>query len=312
MGLSFVFSLVSLFTMFFSGLWARVERDFKKIVAISTLRQLGFMIFTVFLGLWILSFVQMVVHAFFKRMLFLRTGSIMRKIGGGQDYRFFGGEKFILSSFICFIGSICCLVGFPFFVGFYAKDVILLIFEKVSGVFVYYLFIFCCVFTVIYGVRLFWVVSGSVAKGMVRQMGVDDFIFSIFIIILFFFSCLIGRVYYWVFLFGFFFGFFLVDLLLGVLILLFGYLAWCVLKFCLFYKSNFSLSVFIRWITTSSFSWIFSIMVYFKFDKGWVEFIGGFGVFKAFHITGRFLKFLDNNILGVILFMVFSWVFFSF
>jgi NADH-ubiquinone oxidoreductase chain 5 len=84
-----IFLLVS-FTVFLTGFVALMERDFKKLVAISTLSQLGVMFYALVVGFWKLAFLHIVVHALFKASLFLGVGLLMSICGGGQDYRSFG------------------------------------------------------------------------------------------------------------------------------------------------------------------------------------------------------------------------------
>jgi len=80
-------------TMFLAGMCACMEKDFKKIIAMSTLSQLGIMVYILSLGLWSLSFLHIIIHAFFKSILFLSSGSLISHNGGGQDSRFYGGER---------------------------------------------------------------------------------------------------------------------------------------------------------------------------------------------------------------------------
>lgn len=143
-----------LLTMVGGGVRALFESDLKKVVAISTLSQLGMMMYVLSVGVWVLSFMHMIIHAFFKRMLFLRTGVLMRNYSGGQDSRFYGGDFFSFLSFLFFFVSILCLVGFPFFVGFYSKDYIILGRSLSMGLFFYFFFIFGCLLRVCYGFRL--------------------------------------------------------------------------------------------------------------------------------------------------------------
>ena len=152
--------ILFLFTMLMAGAGALLERDFKKIVAMSTLRQLGIMLFILSLGGWCLSFLHIIIHAFFKSILFLRTGSLIGQMGGAQDARLYGGFYMNYFSFIYFIVRCLCLIGFPFFLGFYSKDLILLRAGYYEGVLFYLCFLLGCVFTVMYGLRL--LVSGFV------------------------------------------------------------------------------------------------------------------------------------------------------
>jgi len=140
--------------MLVGGVCAVVENDFKKIVAISTLRQLGMMLYVLYMGFWVLSFLHMVVHAFYKRMLFLRTGSLMSCFGGNQDSRIYGGDFFSFFCFLFFVVSSLCLAGFPFYVGFYTKDYVLFRNGFVVGVLLGGGFLGGCLLTIFYRFRL--------------------------------------------------------------------------------------------------------------------------------------------------------------
>jgi len=135
------FKVFSLFTIILGGMCAWLEMDFKKIVAMSTLRQLGIMMFILSAGSWILSFIHIIIHAFFKRMLFLSTGSLIGQMGGSQDSRFYGRDIFNYISYIYFLVSCFCLSGFPFLIGFYSKDAIISNSSFYNGTF--FLFSFC-------------------------------------------------------------------------------------------------------------------------------------------------------------------------
>jgi NADH-ubiquinone oxidoreductase chain 5 len=148
------FKVFFLFTIILAGLCALVETDLKKVVAISTLSQLGIIIFILSRGAWVLSFLHIIIHAFFKSILFLRTGSLMGQMGGLQDSRFYGSSSFSFGSFIFFLVSCFCLGGFPFFLGFYSKDFIISSFSFMEGSFFYIVFLFGCFLTVSYRFRL--------------------------------------------------------------------------------------------------------------------------------------------------------------
>jgi len=110
-----------LFTILLAGLCAILENDFKKIVAMSTLSQLGMMIFIISVGAWVLSFLHIIIHAFFKRILFLSTGSLIGQMRGTQDSRLYGSSLSNFSSFLYFVVRSLCLSGFPFFFGVLLK-----------------------------------------------------------------------------------------------------------------------------------------------------------------------------------------------
>jgi len=111
--------------MFISGYVACMEKDLKKVIAMSTLSQLSVIVFRLSLGLWKLAYLHVLLHALYKSLLFLGCGGLMLHLLGGQDSRSFGG-MFGGVGKVCFYTSIISLVGFPFAVGFFSKDVIIL------------------------------------------------------------------------------------------------------------------------------------------------------------------------------------------
>jgi len=150
--------LISVLTIFMSGYGANYEIDLKKIIALSTLSQLGVMIITLSLGFYELSFFHLITHALFKSLLFLCAGAIIHGLGDIQDIRYLGG---ILSGLpiisVYFIGSSLALCGFPFLAGFYSKDVILEIFFMGHINIVILVFIFLStIFTLTYSIRLIY------------------------------------------------------------------------------------------------------------------------------------------------------------
>lgn len=149
---------LSILTIFMSGLMAVVENDLKKIIALSTLRQLGLMIIILRFGFKFIAFFHLLTHAIFKSLLFICAGIIIHLILGNQDIRLFGGLRGIMPFMsISFIISNLALCGFPFLAGFYSKDLIIEIiyFYKVN-IFILFLIILSLMLTVVYTVRLFY------------------------------------------------------------------------------------------------------------------------------------------------------------
>lgn len=143
-------------TIFISGLGANFENDLKKIIALSTLSQLGVIIFILSLGMRDLAFFHLLTHALFKSLLFLCAGVFIHGLGDAQDIRFLGGIiYFIPFRTFCFMSCSLSLCGFPFLAGFYSKDLILEIFMMggVRGL-IFLLVILGTLFTVSYSVRL--------------------------------------------------------------------------------------------------------------------------------------------------------------
>jgi NADH-ubiquinone oxidoreductase chain 5 len=89
--LNIILLLVSGLTMFIAGLGANFEFDLKRIIALSTLRQLGLIILTISIGLSGLAFFHLLTHALFKTLLFICAGGVIHSIGDSQDIRFMGG-----------------------------------------------------------------------------------------------------------------------------------------------------------------------------------------------------------------------------
>jgi len=155
-GLSKALFFISVLTIFISGLGANLETDLKKIIALSTLSQLGVIIIILSVGYYSLAFFHLVTHAIFKAILFLCAGTIIHGVGGSQDIRRMGlvfGLSPLVSGLL--ILARLSLSGFPFLSGFYSKDLIL---EVVYIVNRRYLFIFfvliATIFTVTYSLRL--------------------------------------------------------------------------------------------------------------------------------------------------------------
>ena len=116
----------SIITMFIAGLGAMFEADFKKIIALSTLRQLGLIIIEVGLGFIDIAFCHLIVHALFKSVLFICAGVIIHTNRNLQDNRKLGGLV-ISSPVLRMIFGVrnISLCGFPFLSGFFSKDLIL-------------------------------------------------------------------------------------------------------------------------------------------------------------------------------------------
>nr|ASR18175.1 NADH dehydrogenase subunit 5 [Tricentrus sp. EMHAU-15041605] len=123
---NYFFMLMGLFTMIFSSLCANYEFDLKKIIAFSTLSQLGLMMTSVFLGLVDYSFFHLLTHAMFKSLLFLCSGVFIFFYLDNQDIRFLGGCcNFLPLTSCCFNISNMALCGIPFLSGFYSSDLII-------------------------------------------------------------------------------------------------------------------------------------------------------------------------------------------
>nr|YP_010442992.1 NADH dehydrogenase subunit 5 [Alloxiphidiopsis emarginata]UTD48942.1 NADH dehydrogenase subunit 5 [Alloxiphidiopsis emarginata] len=148
--------LISGLTMFMAGLGANFEFDLKKIIALSTLSQLGLMMSILSMGFPSLAFFHLLTHALFKALLFMCAGSVIHNMKNSQDIRFMGGLCVQMPlTVICFNVSNLALCGMPFLAGFYSKDLILEIvsLSYLNG-FSFFLYFFSTGLTVCYSLRL--------------------------------------------------------------------------------------------------------------------------------------------------------------
>nr|YP_009128250.1 NADH dehydrogenase subunit 5 [Reticulitermes aculabialis]AJO61986.1 NADH dehydrogenase subunit 5 [Reticulitermes aculabialis] len=158
--LNTILLLVSALTMFMAGLGANFEYDLSKIIALSTLSQLGLMIMTVSVGLSSLAFFHLLTHALFKALLFMCAGGVIHSMGDSQDIRFMGGlSVYMPFTSSCLMVSSFALCGMPFLAGFYSSDFILeMISMSYVNVFGFLLLFVSTGLTVCYSFRLFYFV----------------------------------------------------------------------------------------------------------------------------------------------------------
>nr|YP_009750102.1 NADH dehydrogenase subunit 5 [Enoplops potanini]QIJ46460.1 NADH dehydrogenase subunit 5 [Enoplops potanini] len=150
------FLLLSMLTMFMSGLNAMFEYDLKKIIALSTLSQLGLMMSILFMGYPIVAFFHLLTHAFFKALLFLCAGLIIHCMNDTQDIRHMGLLVYHLPyTSTCFGIANLSLCGLPFMSGFYSKDLCLDFMNMTYfNLFINMLFYISVGLTVAYSMRL--------------------------------------------------------------------------------------------------------------------------------------------------------------
>nr|YP_010613979.1 NADH dehydrogenase subunit 5 [Athyma orientalis]WAS08725.1 NADH dehydrogenase subunit 5 [Athyma orientalis] len=148
--------LFSGLTMMMAGICANYEFDLKKIIALSTLSQLGLMMSILSMGFYDLAFFHLLTHAMFKALLFMCAGVIIHMMNNNQDIRMMGGVSFYIPlTSLCMNISNLALCGIPFLAGFYSKDMIL---EMVSmsnlNLLIFYLYYFSTGLTMFYTIRL--------------------------------------------------------------------------------------------------------------------------------------------------------------
>ena len=113
-------------TAFFTGLIGIVQNDIKRVVAYSTLSQLGYMTVALGVSAYSAAVFHLMTHAFFKALLFLGAGSVIIGMHHEQDMRKMGGlRKYMPITYWTMLIGTLALVGTPFFSGFYSKDTII-------------------------------------------------------------------------------------------------------------------------------------------------------------------------------------------
>lgn len=161
--------IVGLATAIISATIAIKQNDIKKILAYSTVSQLGFMFVALGVGAYTAAVFHVMTHAFFKALLFLGSGSIIHAMGGEQDIRNMGGlsKKLKITYFTFLIGCIA-IAGLPPFSGFFSKDAILLsVFENNSLLFG--IALFGALLTPFYMFRLLFITFFGSFRGTAAQ-----------------------------------------------------------------------------------------------------------------------------------------------
>nr|YP_010596103.1 NADH dehydrogenase subunit 5 [Ectomocoris horridus]WAJ48435.1 NADH dehydrogenase subunit 5 [Ectomocoris horridus] len=150
--------MLSMLTMFMSGMGANFEYDMSSIIALSTLSQLGLMMSILFMGFPLLAFFHLLTHAFFSALLFLCAGLMIHVMSDSQDIRHMGCLVDQLPfTCTCFMISNFSLCGLPFMAGFYSSDVILeMVMSSSYNFFIFFIFFISVGLTVSYSVRLIY------------------------------------------------------------------------------------------------------------------------------------------------------------
>nr|QPN54232.1 NADH dehydrogenase subunit 5 [Osborniella crotophagae] len=163
---TFMLSILSLSTIFIASSAGLVEMDLKKIVAYSTLSQLGFIMFTFSLSLFHQGFFHLIMHAFFKALMFMGAGYLIHNSSGWQDIRYITlTNKCSPNILKIFCTAMLSLCGMPFLSGFYSKDMILDSFMKSNYSFFFFIIlIISFMFTVFYSFRVCWYLMESMKK----------------------------------------------------------------------------------------------------------------------------------------------------
>jgi NADH-ubiquinone oxidoreductase chain 5 len=147
-------------TTVFSSLIGLFQEDIKKVIAYSTMSQLGMMVIAIGLSSYNVALFHLVNHAFYKGLLFLGAGAVIHAVSDNQDFRKYGGLiSFLPLSYSVMLIASLSLVAFPFMTGFYSKDFIL---ESAYGQFyfsstvVYFIATIGAMFTTLYSVKVLY------------------------------------------------------------------------------------------------------------------------------------------------------------
>jgi NADH-quinone oxidoreductase subunit L len=125
---------IGLITLLMAGFTAMTQSDIKRILAFSTVSQIGYMFLGLGVGAWSASIFHLMTHAFFKALLFLGAGSVILAMHHEQDIFKMGALRKVLPfSFACFLVGSLALTAFPFTSGFFSKDEILLAALELEG-----------------------------------------------------------------------------------------------------------------------------------------------------------------------------------
>nr|UIB41631.1 NADH dehydrogenase subunit 5 [Samia ricini] len=322
--------LLSILTMFMAGISANYEFDLKKIIALSTLSQLGLMMSILSMGFPDLAFFHLLTHAMFKAMLFMCAGVVIHMMNDIQDIRYMGGiSLFIPLTSLCLNISNMALCGIPFLAGFYSKDLIL---EMVSfsslNFLVFFFYYISTGLTMFYTFRLImYTMIMDFNLMSIYNLYDEDFIMLKSMMVLLFMSVISGSFLSWV-IFSYPYMIYLpfnmkmmviyVSLLGGI----FGYLIsnmniYSVNKFLMTYNlSNF---LCLMWFMPNLST--YGVIYYFlnlgqnlmkNIDLGWSEMYSGQGMVNILKNYSIFYNVFQLNNMKIYLFSFILWLFMMF
>nr|YP_009867066.1 NADH dehydrogenase subunit 5 [Zeugodacus proprediaphora]QKG04015.1 NADH dehydrogenase subunit 5 [Zeugodacus proprediaphora] len=322
--------LLSGLTMFMAGLGANFEFDLKKIIALSTLSQLGLMMSILSMGFYKLAFFHLLTHALFKALLFMCAGAIIHNMNNSQDIRLMGGlGVYMPLTSGCFNVANLALCGMPFLAGFYSKDMIL---EIVSlsyiNMFSFFLYFFSTGLTVCYSFRLvYYSMTGELNCGSLNMLSDEGWIMlrgmsGLLVMSIFggsMLSWLIFPTPYVICLPSY------LKLLTLFVCIVGGVLGYLISNVSLFYFNKslnnylssyfFGSMWFMPYISTYgiiNYPLILGGSVCKSFDQGWSEFLGGQNLYNELVKYSQQMFIMHNNNLKIYLLLFVLWIIFLF
>nr|YP_010610922.1 NADH dehydrogenase subunit 5 [Anatkina vespertinula]WAP91756.1 NADH dehydrogenase subunit 5 [Anatkina vespertinula] len=301
------FLFIGVMTMIFSSLCACYEFDLKKIIALSTLSQLGLMMSSLFMGMVDLSFFHLLTHAMFKSLLFLCSGIFIFYMNDNQDIRMMGSvSSFMPLTTSCFNISNLTLCGIPFLSGFYSKDFLI---ENMSffgmNFFLMMLFYFSLGLTACYSFRLFYYTMIMGTKTVSFNFMMEDLsLMKVSIMILTLFSVSTGCMIMWLLNFDLYFIILPFKLkILSLLLVVMGlWLGMEMNKFKYLFKLKYYIFNGYMWFMHSYSFYAYSIT--FKLSLAtayclsyWGEYYGAVGLsLYLVKLSNFFQKYSNNNL----------------
>nr|YP_008081146.1 NADH dehydrogenase subunit 5 [Thyridosmylus langii]AGH27223.1 NADH dehydrogenase subunit 5 [Thyridosmylus langii] len=320
--------LIGGLTMFMSGLGANFEYDLKKIIALSTLSQLGLMMSILAMGLPILAFFHLLTHALFKALLFMCAGSIIHNMKNSQDIRSMGSlMKCMPLTTSCLNIANLALCGMPFLAGFYSKDLIL---EMVSlsylNIFSFLLYFVSTGLTVCYSFRLiYYSLTGNFNVSSLHPMSDESWVMLKGMLGLLFLAIMGGSMLGWLimpspsmiclpFLLKF------LTLLVCLLGAWLGYelskfsLSWELKSMNMFVYTNFMGGMWfmpqLSTIGLNSYFLSLGFKLIKNLDQGWSEYFGGQSIYNFIQKNSMNNQLVQNNDLKIYFFSMIMWVLF--
>nr|QWQ55592.1 NADH dehydrogenase subunit 5 [Elimaea berezovskii] len=325
-GIDKVLLLIGGLTMFMAGLGANFEFDLKKIIALSTLSQLGLMMSILALGHAKLAFFHLLMHALFKALLFMCAGCVIHSMRDSQDIRVMGNLCSMMPlTTVCFNVANLALCGMPFLAGFYSKDLIL---EIVSlsylNIFIFFLFFFSTGLTVCYSLRLsYYSMTGELNFISSHPLSDEGWVMLKGMLGLLVMAVTGGAMLSWVI----FPSPTLICLSLGLKLLALivsimgGYIGYEISKFCISYNllslNNYLMTTFLGSMWFMPFLSTYGVnkpplwlgyQMLKTSDQGWSEEFGGQLIYKQVMSFSQLVQWWQNNNLKMYLLSFILWV----